>query len=152
MLAALVVPLSGTALASHVATVTVTPPVGIKASGVCSPFLVTTSGGTNPVGARVDVEVVGTTPLQFCLPPAGSNPVLIDPATGDLGSGPVEVDGDIGGEAVTRAAVALGEGSFTFGIESAVVGTADITAFVEEAPETTTPMWGSRPTRQARSS
>ncbi len=132
MFAALVVPLSGTALASHVGTVTITPPVGIEATGVCSPFLVTTSGGTDSVGARVDVEVIGTSPIQFCLPAAGLNPVLIDPATGDLGPGPVEVDGDIGGEAVTRAAVALGLGSFTFGIESAATGTADITAFVEE--------------------
>jgi len=87
MLAALVVPLSGTALASHVGTVTITPPVGIEATGVCSPFLVTTSGGTDPVGARVDVEVIGTSPIQFCLPAAGLNPVLIDPATGDLGTG-----------------------------------------------------------------
>ena len=120
------------ALASHVGTVEVTPPLGIETVGICSPFLVTTSGGSDPVGAVVDVEVRGVTPVEFCLPAVGLNPVLIDPATGDLGNGPVEIDGTIGGEATTAASAVIGQGEFTFGISSPSVGSYDIDVFVEE--------------------
>jgi hypothetical protein len=58
--------------------------------------------------------------------------VLIDPATGDLGPGPVEVDGTIGGEATTGAGSVLGEGQFTFGIKSSLAGSFDIIVFIEE--------------------
>ncbi len=83
------------------------------------------------------MEVVGTTPVQFCLPAGGVNPVLIDPTTGDLGDG---TDGTIGGEATANASALPGEGDFTFGIVSSASGSFDITVFVEEpgAPTTTT--------------
>jgi hypothetical protein len=108
--ATLLVPLAGTAKADHVGSVTVTPPFGIDFVDICSPFLVTTSGGTSPENALVDVEVVGSTPVQFCVPEAGLNSVLIDPQTGDLGPGPVEADGTIGGEARTAPSTVVDEG------------------------------------------
>ena len=115
--------------ASHVGTVSITPAVGTVVADVCGPFLVQTQGGTDPIGAVVDVEVVGTTPVEFCLPAGGVNPVLIDPATGDLGNG---TDGTIGGEATAEASTLPGEGDFTFGIVSSTTGSFDITVFVEE--------------------
>jgi hypothetical protein len=115
--------------ASHVETVSITPAVGTVVVDVCGPFLVRTQGGTDPVGALVDVEVEGTTAVEFCLPASGVNPVLIDPATGDLGNG---TDGTIGGEATAEAGALPGEGAFTFGIVSPVLGSFDITVFVEE--------------------
>jgi hypothetical protein len=115
--------------ASHVETVSITPAVGTVVADVCGPFLVQTGGGTDPIGALVDVEVEGTTPVEFCLPATGVNPVLIDPATGDLGNG---TDGTIGGEATADASALPGEGDFTFGIVSPVSGSFDITVFVEE--------------------
>jgi hypothetical protein len=117
------------ARASHVGTVSITPAVGTVVADVCGPFLVQTQGGTDPIGAVVDVEVVGTAAVEFCLPAAGVNPVLIDPATGDLGSG---TDGTIGGEATADASTLPGEGDFTFGIISPASGSFDITVFVEE--------------------
>jgi hypothetical protein len=128
----LVVPLAGPAKADHVGTVTVTPPLGVEVVDVCAPFVVTTSGGTSPDDALVDVEVVGSTPVQFCVPEVGLHPKLIDPSTGDLGPGPVEADGTIGGEARTEPGTILGEGEFTFGIRSPSAGAFDITVFVEE--------------------
>jgi hypothetical protein len=115
--------------ASHVETVSITPAVGTVVADVCGPFLVRTQGGTDPVGALVDVEVEGTTAVEFCLPSSGVNPVLIDPATGDLGNG---TDGTIGGEVTAEAGALPGEGAFTFGIVSPVLGSFDITVFVEE--------------------
>lgn len=115
--------------ASHVETVSISPALGTVVADVCGPFLVQTQGGTDPVGALVDVEVEGTTPVEFCLPASGVNPVLIDPATGDLGNG---TDGTIGGEATADASALPGEGDFTFGIVSPVSGSFDITVFVEE--------------------
>ena len=115
--------------ASHVGTVSITPAVGTVVADVCGPFLVQTQGGTDPIGAVVDVEVVGTAAVDFCLPAAGVNPVLIDPTTGDLGNG---TDGTVGGEATADASVPPGEGDFTFGIISPASGSFDITVFVEE--------------------
>jgi hypothetical protein len=115
--------------ASHVETVSITPAGGTVLADVCGPFLVQTQGGTDPIGALVDVEVEGTTLVEFCLPDAGVNPVLIDPATGDLGNG---TNGTIGGEAAADAGALPGEGEFTFGIVSPVLGSFDITVFVEE--------------------
>lgn len=129
---ALLVSLAPPALASHVGTVTLTPPVAISDLGVCSPFVVSTSGGTDPIGAIVDVEIRGSSPVRFCLPTAGTNPVLIDPATGDLGPGPIELDGTIGGEAAANAGAVPTHGQFTFGMKSNFSGSFDITAFVEE--------------------
>ncbi len=115
--------------ASHVGTVSITPAIGTVVADVCGPFLVQTRGGSDPIGAVVDVEVVGTTPVEFCLPTTGVNPVLIDPTTGDLGGGS---DGAIGGEATADASPLPGEGDFTFGIVSPASGSFDITVFVEE--------------------
>ena len=99
--------LSGPALASHVDSVTVAPPVAAVPQDTCEPIVVTTSGGTNPQDALVDVEVRSTEILlneaaadvTFCLPggPEIINPVDIDPTTGDLGVGSVDTDGIIGG-------------------------------------------------------
>ncbi len=91
--------------ASHVGTVSITPAIGTVVADVCGPFLVQTRGGSDPIGAVVDVEVVGTTPVEFCLPTTGVNPVLIDPTTGDLGGGS---DGAIGGEATADASPCRG--------------------------------------------
>jgi len=74
--------------ASHVGTVSITPSVGTVVADVCGPFLVRTQAGTDPIGAVVDVEAVGTTPVEFCLPAAGVNPVLIDSTTGIWESAP----------------------------------------------------------------
>jgi hypothetical protein len=115
--------------ASHVETVSITPALGTVVADVCGSFLVQTQGGTDPVAALVDVEVEGITPVEFCLPATGVNPVLIDPATGDLGNG---TDGTLGGEASADASALPGEGDFTFGIVSPVSGSFDITVFVEE--------------------
>jgi hypothetical protein len=115
--------------ASHVETVSITPALGTVVADVCGPFLVQTQGGTDPIGALVDVEVEGTAAVEFCLPATGVNPVLIDPATGDLGNG---TDGTIGGEATADAGALPGEGEVTFGIVSPVSGSFDITVFVEE--------------------
>jgi hypothetical protein len=115
--------------ASHVGTVSITPAVGTVVADLCGPFLVQTQGGDDPIGAVVDVEVEGTTPVEFCLPASGVNPVLIDPTTGDLGDG---TDGTIGGEATADASTLPGEGDFTFGIVSPASGSFDITVFVEE--------------------
>jgi len=115
--------------ASHVGTVSITPSVGTVVADVCGPFLVRTQAGTDPIGAVVDVEAVGTTPVEFCLPAAGVNPVLIDPTTGDLGDG---ADGTIGGEATANASALPNQGAFTFGIISAASGSFGITVFVEE--------------------
>jgi len=115
--------------ASHVETVSITPALGTVVADVCGPFLVQTQGGTDPIGALVDVEVEGTAAVEFCLPATGVNPVLIDPATGDLGNG---TDGTIGGEATAGAGALPGEGEVTFGIVSPVSGSFDITVFVEE--------------------
>ena len=95
--------------ASHVGTVSITPAIGTLVADVCGPFLVQAQGGSDPFGAVVDVEVVGTTPVQFCLPASGVNPVLIDPTTGDRGGGS---DGAIGGEATADAGTLPGEGDF----------------------------------------
>jgi hypothetical protein len=121
--------LPAVAHASHVETVSITPAVGTVVADVCGPFVVRTQGGTDPIGALVDVEVEGTTSIEFCLPGGGVNPVLIDPASGDLGNG---TDGTIGGEAAAEASALPGEGDFTFGIVSPVSGSFDITVFVEE--------------------
>jgi hypothetical protein len=126
MAAALLVPQTA-ALASHVGTVSITPSDATLVTDVCGPFLVQTKGGTAPIGAVVDVEVVGVTPVQFCQPAAGVNPVLIDPATGDLGDG---TDGTVGGEAIAAASSLPDEGDFTFGILSSGSGSFDITVFV----------------------
>jgi hypothetical protein len=115
--------------ASHVGTVSITPAVGTVVADLCGPFLVQTQGGDDPIGAVVDVEVEGTTPVEFCLPASGVNPVLIDPTTGDLGDG---TDGTIGGEATADASTLPGEGDFTFGIVSPASGSFDITVFVED--------------------
>ena len=87
LLVAALLPLSNTAYANHVDSVTLTPPLAITEVDVCSPLVVTTQG-TEPVDAVVDIEVTGDGPVRFCLPDVGLNPVLIDPATGDLGLGP----------------------------------------------------------------
>lgn len=128
MAAALLVPQTA-ALASHVGSVSITPSDATLVTDVCGPFVVQTKGGTAPIGAVVDVEVVGVTPVQFCLPAAGVNPVLIDPTTGDLGDG---TDGTVGGEAIAGASSLPDEGDFTFGIISSGSGSFDITVFVEE--------------------
>ncbi|MGH2788054.1 MAG: hypothetical protein ACRDJV_09105 [Actinomycetota bacterium] len=123
--------LSTSASANHVDSVEILPPVGINDLDTCSPFLLTTRGA-EAVGAVVDVEVRGDAPIRFCLPEVGLNPVQIDPATGDLGLGPLEMDGTIGGEATTAAGSVVGEGQFTFGINSPSAGSFDIVVFVEE--------------------
>jgi hypothetical protein len=115
--------------ATHVGTVSITPSNSTVVADVCGPFLVQTQGGTDPVGAVVDVEVVGATPVEFCLPAAGVNPVLIDPSMGDLGDG---TDGTVGGEASAEASAIPDEGDFTFGIIAPASGSFDITVFVEE--------------------
>ena len=109
--------------------VSITPAVGTVVAEVCGPFLVQTQGGSDPIGAVVDVEVVGATPVKFCLPATGVNHVLIDPTTRDLGGGS---DGTIGGEATADASALPGEGDSTFGIVSSASGSFDITVFVEE--------------------
>jgi hypothetical protein len=133
LLVAALLPLSNTAYANHVDSVTLTPPLAITEVDVCSPLVVTTQG-TEPVDAVVDIEVTGDGPVRFCLPDVGLNPVLIDPATGDLGLGPLEMDGTIGGEGTTGVGTVLGEGEFTFGIRAVEAGSLDIIAFVEEPP------------------
>jgi hypothetical protein len=117
--------------ADHVDGVTVTPQVGISDLDVCSPFLVTLTG-PDAVDAVVDVEIRGDAPVRFCTPEAGINPVLIDPTKGDLGPGPLETDGTIGGEAAAAAGSVIGEGQLTFGITSPASGSFDIVVFVEE--------------------
>jgi len=71
--------------ASHVGTVSITPAVGTVVADVCGPFLVQTQGGTDPIGAVVDVEVVGTAAVDFCLPAAGVNPRPDRPNDGGSG-------------------------------------------------------------------
>lgn len=145
MVAALVVPLSGTAVAGHVATVTVTPATTVVAAEQCEPIVVQTTGGTSPTNALVDVEVRSTkiilnesaADVQFCDPSAAPgvvNPVLIDPTTGDLGPGPIESDGTIGGEETTIGdPTILGNGILTFGIQSPLdAAEFDFLVFVEE--------------------
>jgi hypothetical protein len=129
-----------------------TPSDATLVTDVCGPFLVQTKGGTAPIGAVVNVEVVGVTPVQFCQPAAGVNPVLIDRATGDLGDG---TDGTVGGEAIAVASSLPDEGDFTFGILSSGSGSFDITVFVEEPGgpnDNDDPTWASLPTAPRRPS
>jgi hypothetical protein len=143
LVASMLVPLAGTAKAAHVESVSVTPGPTALTPDTCEPLVVQTTGGSDPSDALVDVEVRSTeivlnetaADVGFCDPtaPGVVNPATLDPRTGDLGPGPVELDGTIGGEGTTAPnPTVLGDGIFTFGIRSPVASEFNVLAFVEE--------------------
>ncbi|MBA2312977.1 MAG: hypothetical protein H0V97_09295 [Actinobacteria bacterium] len=131
IIAALAIPLAGTALA--VATgVTLTPPADTAATGTCNAFTATvTEGATDVLGGEVvalgatqsDADTAADLDISFC------DPDGVGPGT-DAG-GDTDTDDDAATEnaaSITGACTTGATGSCTFGVLSDEAGTMTVTA------------------------
>ncbi|MFN2625335.1 MAG: hypothetical protein ABR520_04540 [Mycobacteriales bacterium] len=146
--AALAVPLAGTAYATHITSLALSPDTDTAAVGTCNAFTVQIAPtGSDPI----DVQISQTGPagqqvtIGFCTPPAGSGPNISSPtattvvaAQGTTTNGSNCTSAAPATTGATTTAQCNGQfttnnqGQLTFGVSSTRAGTMTVIAYAEE--------------------